>query len=31
MSGGSDFHTDKRQTLGYTDLGEISDEFCLKK
>ena len=31
MSGGSDFHTDKRQTLGYTELGEISDEFCLKK
>ena len=31
MSGGSDFHTDKRQTLGFTELGEISDEFCLKK
>ena len=31
MSGGSDFHTDKRQTLGYTELGEIKDEFCLKK
>ena len=31
MSGGSDFHTDKKQTLGYTELGEISDKFCLKK
>ena len=31
MSGGSDFHTDERQTLGYTELGEISDDFCLKK
>ena len=31
MSGGSDFHTDERQTLGHTELGEISDEFCLKK
>ena len=30
-SGGSDFHTDERQTLGHTELGEISDEFCLKK
>lgn len=30
MSGGSDFHTDKKQTLGYTDLGEITDNFCLK-
>lgn len=30
MSGGSDFHTDKRQILGHTELGEISDEFCLK-
>lgn len=31
MSGGSDFHTDKIQTLGHTELGEIPDEFCLKK
>jgi len=31
MSGGSDFHTDTRQTLGYTECGEISDIFCLKK
>lgn len=31
MSGGSDFHTDERQTLGYTELGEISDDFCFKK
>ena len=31
MSGGSDFHTEERQTLGYTELGEISDDFCLKK
>ncbi len=31
MSGGSDFHSDKLQTLGHTSLGEISDEFCLKK
>ena len=31
MSGGSDFHTDERQTLGHTELGEISDDFCLKK
>lgn len=31
MSGGSDFHTDKRQTLGHTELGEILDMFCLKK
>lgn len=31
MSGGSDFHTDKRQTLGHTELGEILDDFCLKK
>ena len=31
MSGGSDLHTDERQTLGYTELGEISDDFCLKK
>ncbi len=30
MSGGSDFHTDERQTLGYTELGEIEDKFCLK-
>lgn len=30
MSGGSDFHTDERQTLGYTELGEITDEFSLK-
>lgn len=30
-SGGSDFHTDERQILGHTELGEISDEFCLKK
>lgn len=31
MSGGSDFHTDAIQTLGSTELGEISDIFCLKK
>ena len=31
MSGGSDFHTDKRQTLGHTELGEILDKFCLRK
>lgn len=31
MSGGSDFHTDKIQTLGHTELGEIQDEFCLKR
>lgn len=31
MSGGSDFHTDERQTLGYTELGKIEDNFCLKK
>lgn len=31
MSGGSDFHTDERQTLGHTEFGEISDGFCLKK
>ena len=30
MSGGSDFHTDKTQTLGHTELGEILDKFCLK-
>lgn len=30
MSGGSDFHTDERQILGYTELGEITDDFCLK-
>lgn len=27
MTGGSDFHTDARQTLGYTELGEIPNEF----
>ena len=31
MSGGSDFHTDKKQNLGYTDLGEITDNFCLHR
>lgn len=31
MSGGSDFHDDKLQTLGYTELGEIEDKYCLKK
>jgi len=29
-SGGSDFHTDKVHTLGHTEIGEISDDFCLK-
>ena len=29
-SGGSDFHTDKIHTLGHTEIGEISDDFCLK-
>lgn len=31
MSNGSDFYTDKRQTLGHTELGEILDKFCLHK
>lgn len=31
MSGGSDFHDDQRQTLGYTELGEIDDKYSLKK
>lgn len=31
MSGGSDFHDDKKQTLGYTSLGEIEDTYCLNK
>ena len=31
MSGGSDFHTDKVQTLGHTELGEIQDDFCLRR
>lgn len=31
MSGGSDFHDDKIQTLGYTCLGKIDDKYCLRK
>ena len=31
MSGGSDFHDDKRQVLGHTLLGIIDDKYCLKK
>lgn len=31
MSGGSDFHNDKNQILGYTQLGPIDDIYCLKK
>jgi len=31
MSGGSDFHDDLRQTLGYTDFGPIDNKYCLKK
>lgn len=27
MSGGSDFHDDQKQTLGYTPLGEIQDKY----
>lgn len=30
MSGGSDFHDDVRQTLGYTPSGPIDDKYCLK-
>ena len=30
MTGGSDFHDDKKQTLGFTELGEISDEYNFK-
>lgn len=30
MSGGSDFHDDIRQTLGYTSLGPIDDKYCLR-
>ena len=31
MSGGSDFHSEKSQRLGYTPLGEISEKYCLKR
>lgn len=31
MSGGSDFHDDIRQVLGYTDLGKIDDKYLLRK
>lgn len=31
MSGGSDFHSDDRQNLGYTQLGKIDDRYCLCK
>ena len=31
MSGGSDFHDDVRQNLGYTDLGKIEDKYLLRK
>ena len=30
MSGGSDFHSEKSQRLGYTPCGEIEDKYCLK-
>lgn len=30
MSGGSDFHDKVKQKLGYTQLGKIEDEYCLK-
>lgn len=29
MSGGSDFHDDKKQELGYTQIGQIEDKYCL--
>ena len=29
MSGGSDFHDEQKQILGYTELGEIDDKYCL--
>ena len=31
MSGGSDFHLEQKQTLGYTSLGPIDDKYCLKR
>lgn len=31
MSGGSDFHDDQKQNLGYTSLGQIDNKYCLKK
>ena len=31
MSGGSDFHNEQKQTLGYTSLGQIDNKYCLKK
>jgi len=31
MSGGSDFHSENSQTLGYTPLGKIDDKYCLRK
>lgn len=31
LSGGSDFHSENSQTLGYTPLGKIDDKYCLKK
>lgn len=29
MSGGSDFHDDAKQKLGYTGIGKIDDKYCL--